>query len=542
MSLPRRVKALGRIMAGLVSGVWVPMLLVAVFGVVLNVPSASGQSGTIYIRADGSIDPPAPISTFDNITYTFTGDISDALVVERDDIVIDGAGYTVTGNGSQNGTTLTGRSNVTVGNMTIKNFYTGIWLLHSSNNVLSGNNVANNTGGIALGSSFNNSVSGNNLTASSGNGIYLSSSFNNSVSGNNLTANSDYGIALDSSCHDNSVSGNNVANHTYGIGLGSSFNNVLSGNTVANNTYGIGLWSSFNNSVSGNNLTASSGNGIYLSSSFNNSVSGNNLTANSDYGIALDSSCHDNSVSGNNVANHTYGIGLGSSFNNSVSGNNVANNTYGIGLWSSSNNKIYHNSFNNTYQAYSEGSVNVWDDGYPSGGNYWSDYTDVDFHSGPYRNETGSDGIGDSLHVIDANNTDQYPLMGTFSNFNVTSEHNVQTVCNSTISDFQLNGTAIRFNIFGEDGTTGFCRISIPTALMNDSYGVYVNGTEIPYSLLACSNSTHSYLYFNYTHSTQEVIIIPEHPSFLIAPLFMAATLLAIIVYKGKHTSKVNGR
>jgi len=450
MSLPRRVKALGRIMAGLVSGVWVLMLLVAVFGAVLNVPSASGQSGTIYIRADGSIDPPAPISTVDNITYTFTGDIFDSLVVERDDIVIDGAGYTVTGDGSQNGTTLTGRSNVTVGNMTTKNFYTGIWLLYSSNNVLSGNNVANNTGGIAL---------------------------------------------------------------------GSSFNNVLSANNVANNTYGIYLWSSFNNSVSDNNVTA-----------------------NSDYGIALDSSCHDNSVSGNNVANNTYGIGLGSSFNNVLSANTVANNTYGIWLWSSSNNKIYHNSFNNTYQAYSGGSVNVWDDGYPSGGNYWSDYTDADFHSGPYRNETGSDGIGDSLHAIDANNTDQYPLMGMFSNFNVTSEHSVQTVCNSTISDFQLNGTAIRFNIFGEDGTTGFCRICIPTALMNDSYCVYVNGTEIPYSLLACSNSTHSYLYFNYTHSTQEVIIIPEHPSFLITLLFMVATLLAIIVYKRKHTSKVNGK
>jgi len=56
-------------------------------------------------------------------------------------------------------------------------------------------------------------------------------------------------------------------------------------------------------------------------------------------------------------------------------------------------------------------SINLWDDGYPSGGNYWSNYAGVDFYSGPYQNETGSDGIGDTRHVIDENNWDNYPLM-----------------------------------------------------------------------------------------------------------------------------------
>jgi len=55
-------------------------------------------------------------------------------------------------------------------------------------------------------------------------------------------------------------------------------------------------------------------------------------------------------------------------------------------------------------------SVNVWDHGYPSGGNYWSDYSGTDLHRGAYQNETGSDGIGDIQYVIDENNTDHYPL------------------------------------------------------------------------------------------------------------------------------------
>ncbi|MDH5780865.1 MAG: hypothetical protein OEZ29_09765, partial [Candidatus Bathyarchaeota archaeon] len=61
-------------------------------------------------------------------------------------------------------------------------------------------------------------------------------------------------------------------------------------------------------------------------------------------------------------------------------------------------------------------------------------------------------------------------------------------------------------------------------------------GTEVPHSLLPCSNITHSYLYFTYPHSTQEVLIVPEFSSFLIVPLFMLSTLLATVLYKRKDS------
>src|SRR5271157_1438912 len=232
----------------------------AVFALVaiLFLPSVSSISGliqtvkadseTIYINADGSITPStAPIHVVDNITYTLTGNITanaDGIVIVRNNIVLNGAGYTVTGSGngpeSWNGTTLTNVSNVTVRNVTVKSFTNGIWLVNSSNSTLSGNNVANNYYGIWLWGSSNNVLSGNNVTANSNNGIWLDSSSGNTLSGNNVTANSNNGIWLDSSSG-NTLSGNNVtANNDYCIWADhNSSNNTIYQNNFINNTYQV---------------------------------------------------------------------------------------------------------------------------------------------------------------------------------------------------------------------------------------------------------------------------------------------------------------
>ncbi|MGD0159364.1 MAG: NosD domain-containing protein [Candidatus Bathyarchaeia archaeon] len=354
---------------------------------IVVVPPAHG-GGTVTINADGSISPStAPIYTADNITYTLTGNIiitsdTNGIVIERDNIVLNGAGYAVTGSGSGNGTTLANVSNVEVRNMTITNFATGIWLNSSSNNTLSGNHVTNNVIGIFLWEFSNN----------------------NTLSGNNVV-NDDYGVWLYSSSNC-TLSGNTVtANNVESIYLYSSSDCTLSSNTVANNDFGIYLYSSSNCTLSGNTVTANPFVSIYIDSSFNCTLSYNNVTDNK-YGIWLDSS-DNNTLSGNNLtANSYYGISLYSSSSNTISGNSVtANNYNGISFESSSNNTIYHNDFiNNASQVSSYNSTNFWNNG--SVGNYWSDY----LMKYPNATQVESSGVWNTPYVIDANNTDYYPL------------------------------------------------------------------------------------------------------------------------------------
>jgi len=88
-----------------------------------------------------------------------------------------------------------------------------------------------------------------------------------------------------------------------------------------------------------------------------------------------------------------------------LSGNNITNNDYGIEVESSSNNFIFLNNFvNNTYQVLTSESINAWDNG--SVGNYWSDY----LSKYPNATQVDSSGVWNTPYVINANNTDNYPL------------------------------------------------------------------------------------------------------------------------------------
>jgi parallel beta-helix repeat protein len=351
------------------SGILVTLLLIGMLTFAFNIQSVKA-SGTIYIRADGSIDPPtAPIQRSGEV-YSFTSNIYGSIVVERDSIVIDGNGFMLQGTGADGsrGIDLSGRENVTIQNAQVKAFSVGIGLIFSS-----GNNIC-----------------GNSITTSDSYGIDLwEYSSGNSIYGNNITNNID-GIGLECFCNNNSIIGNNITNNDVGIFL------------YGNSNY---------NRIFGNNIKANNYEGIWLDQSSGNSICGNNVKANNYFGIGLYYSSG-NSISGNNIAtNNNYdGIEIYYSSNNTVCGNNIANNEVGIFLiFYSSNNVIYHNNFvNNTLQVDTHvlSSANIWDDGYPSGGNYWSDYTDVDLND---------DGIWDHPYVIDANNQDHYPLINLWT-------------------------------------------------------------------------------------------------------------------------------
>jgi parallel beta-helix repeat protein len=394
---------------------------------------AKAWAGTVYIRADGSIDPPdAPIITFDNVTYILTGNITSTksgIIVERHNMIIDGNGYALQGDWSNGGVGvwLNGASNVTVRNIRIKNFYYGMALDHSSNNTISGNTFTDN--GLFLDYSYRNSVVDNTVNGKPL--VYLEYAEDYSIGDagqvilvncnrirvENLNLSSaTLGVQL-LKTNNTIIIGNNItANNRSGISLQWSWNNSIIGNIIENNYDGIQLYQSHNNSIIGNNITANNYAGIDLSSSNNNILDGNHITNHSDYGILLGDSSY-NSIVGNDITNNYDGI-FGIFWNNSIVGNDITNNYNGIRLFYTSNNKFYHNNLiDNTQQISKVPGIpeyvyaNIWDDGYPSGGNYWSDYTGLDLKKGSNQDQLGSDGIGDTPYVIDANNTDRYPLM-----------------------------------------------------------------------------------------------------------------------------------
>jgi parallel beta-helix repeat protein len=350
-------------------------------------------------------------------------------------------------------------------------------------------------------------------------------------------------IALSRVCNC-SISSNDITNNQFGVWAESSTGNVISGNNFTNDGYGIGLYtSSDGNSILENKIVGSAHAGILLASCTKNVISRNRITGCA-YSVELITSSN-NTITENDVTNNSHGVTLSLSSNeNDIVGNTIRGNGWGLETDTSTDNRIFHNNFvNNTPQVffYEPGYSNFWDQGYPEGGNYWSDQNSTDLHSGPYQNETGSDGIADTPHSIDSNNEDHYPLMGMFGEFaaylpNSTGTDYVDIISNSTVSDFHfqtwLNSSTqylqngqllILFSVVQESGTAGFCRLTFPMTVLNAStYTVLVDWNPVNVLQIKTANSNMVYLYFTYVYPSHEIAVtIPEFPW---------TTLLSIII------------
>jgi len=416
----------------------------------------------------------------------------------------------------------------------------------------------------------------------------------------NILINNDCGINIWDSWH-NSISENNITNNYYGIVLQYSSGNTLRNNHMSSNKRNFFIWGDnpdnfyhdidSSNTVDGKpmyywldqhnqtvptdagyvalvysanitvqNLTLNNnGQGVLLVQTENSIIEGNSITTNR-WSVYLFFSSN-NTVSGNSIVNSGTGIYISDSSNNTICGNNLENNYFGIDLSyryvPSTNNTFCHNNLvNNTEQVFASSHpsyANFWDGGYPSGGNYWSNYTGVDLKSGSYQNETGSDGIGDIPHTIDANNVDNYPLMAPISFFDAGTwngtTYYANAVSNSTLSHFFFNpdeGASVSFWVKGEAETEalGFCRVAIPKDLLWVEDGWTVLFGSYPLSYKEFSDENYTYLYFTYTNPPSNgyttltingTNVIPEFPSFLIPPIFFITTLIAATVHKRKH-------
>ena len=198
-----------------------------------------------------------------------------------------------------------------------------------------------------------------------------------------------------------------------GILLANGTRNFIVGNSISDSINGsIMLDHASYNTLAGNNLTVNYASGISLYDSATNTITTNRII-NSLFGCSLYSSSG-NSISGNTIiTSNDTAIFIYYSSGNVLTGNNITNNHQGIHFSSCSDNQVYHNNFMNNWngQVSNSESTSTWDEGYPSGGNYWSDYNGTDVYRGPSQNQTGGDGIGDTPYFINIDNQDNYPLM-----------------------------------------------------------------------------------------------------------------------------------
>lgn len=212
---------------------------------------------------------------------------------------------------------------------------------------------------------------------------------------------------------DNStIIGNNfLSNWGVSVHLVVSSNNSISNNNVSDSHSGITLFFSTNDSVTGNFVSSNAGRGVFLAYTTGSVVATNSLLANGGANIRLDESNH-NVIEYNTANGGSQGALLSKSGNNTVANNTFKDNFFGISAGRSYDNMIHHNSVVDSVFQASDFGINSWDNGYPSGGNFWSDYTGVDLKSGPNQDQPGSDGIGDTPYSIpQGSNEDRYPLM-----------------------------------------------------------------------------------------------------------------------------------
>jgi len=497
-------------------------------------------------------------------------------------------------------------------NLISSNDKTAIEIGSSDNITIDGNDVDGNGGGIFISSSTGCTLKRNNITGQRLNfgvdGWGLSSYIHDIDSSNTINGKPILYIVNEDSLQLEPatfpkigylalVNSTNIvvkdfdfSGNYQGILLVSTNNSVIQNVIVSNNTYGIHSFYSGGNKIidcvasenyegifmryskTGNtfiNLTASNNNeGLFIGDCGYINIAGSNISDNEWYGIWL-TACYygENNISHNTIANNQYGIRL--DFSPSlVRENIIANNDVGLWLSYSKNSLIFHNNFmSNIKQVhYKYSTPTNWDDGYPSGGNYWSDYSGLDEKSGPNQDQPGSDGIGDVSYQIPILNTfdnivgfdcDNYPLMKPWGPVEMVFDviwkgvvYPVAVVSNSTITNFNFTYSLkqISFNIAGPDGTIGFCNVTIPKALLwvetPDEWILLIDGNP-PIILAITENATHNSLYFTYTHSTHEVRIIGTH---VIAPppppLSVSVSPLSASILVGQSlifTSTVSG-
>ena len=270
------------------------------------------------------------------------------------------------------------------------------------------------------------------------------------------------------------VRGFTITNGYYGIYTisGSNYSNIQDCEIFGNDRGGLRANWADRTVVSNNEVHDNEGAGIHLDS-MRNSIVENNFIFSNFSGIYVGFAAYNNIVRNNIIENHVRGIHVGSDI--VITGN-----------------KVYHNDIiGNDYQHLDNNGFTSWDDGYPSGGNYWSDYAGLDDFSGVNQDVPGSDGIGDTPYEIiryDGFRTyDYYPQMSPLNTPNEPPVANARgpylVAVNFSIlldgSGSDPDGDALKFSWAATAGSFDDATLEGPTYTAGTEAGIFELTLEV---------------------------------------------------------------
>lgn len=402
-----------------------------------------GDGGADFITIQDAINA----SEDGDIIYIHEGIYNEHIVIDKD-ITVQGENQDlVIIDGDRSGDTVTiDHDYVTLQMLTLRNAYHGIDIYSSFVSVTS-LTIDDMAKGIVLEGATYTSISSSIISnCSSMMGCWIKSSSHNTTIINNDFRDSDTAISISNS-NEQRITQNSIKDCRFGILFFSSTQNTITSNTISTTFFGVVFSRSSFNTVQSNSFlhqgmillgsdvfsdlpvyytshtiedNTLDGNPIYYYSQQQDMEVPTNaaqviladcqnmliqdheyLQTNNPIQIAFSSDC---TIANTHIdTSNDSGIIIAFSSRIHLVGSTIMEcQGYSLMIVLCSDTTIIHNNFiDNTHHVFiDEGGI--WDDGYPYGGNYWSDYTGSD---------ADDDGIGDIPYEIIEGVQDEYPFM-----------------------------------------------------------------------------------------------------------------------------------
>jgi parallel beta-helix repeat protein len=372
-----------------------------------NILYVGGSGSNNYTRIQYAIDD----ATDGDIVFVYEGTYEELITINTTISLIGEDKDTTNINGSEIGDVITiNADNVNITGFTIQkggDSNKGI-VINSEHSFISDNKFNENRYGISIEDTSNHIIKENIFHYHRSRCIRAINSHNNIVVNNRFATNTDFPVIYFKECNFSIISNNYFSLTGTGIYLSICNNLTISNNTLVSDTFNDAfLFKDIHYCTISNNNILSWSRGIWLEYCNYNNIYDNIISNNYYDGIYSRQNNNYNIISNNIISNNDNGIYLyDTSKGNVICYNNISSNFRGINIKydsSCDNNTIYHNYFNNNADAF-DGCSNLWNLSYPSGGNYWNDYTGED---------SDGDGIGDTPLNISGGtgNKDYFPLM-----------------------------------------------------------------------------------------------------------------------------------